>query len=223
MLRWFHFCRRFATKGAETHERNTEVARELGCALETVTGLAQLGLLRAEETPERVRIVDQAIAQLKRRFVFLSVVAKRLGRRPRWLGHDCKRFGIKTIQVQKRNGERQLILRLRDAEALVQCIQRTPNSEYESCPKSSQVRLDPETRPTYSKKFKMTAIARVKAGESVASVSRSLNLKRQDLYRWMKSLNKLGHERDVFRAGLLASEANGSNGPQWRWPALFGG
>src|SRR5215471_21815116 len=48
--------------------------------------------------------------------------------------------------------------------------------------------------PHIPRSSKMTAIARVKAGESVASVSRSLNLKRQDLYRW-KSLNKLGHER----------------------------
>jgi Transposase len=150
-----------------------EVAKELGCALEAVTGLVELGLLRAMQTPERVRILDDSIVEFKHRFVFLSVVAKPLGRRPRWLGRDCKRLGIgiRVIQVQKTNGEDQ------------------------SSPKIRRADFGRLTLQTYSKKFKMAAIGRVQAGERAASVTRSLNLKPTDLYRWMNTLEKLGPER----------------------------
>ena len=68
----------------------------------------------------------------------------------------------------------------------------------------------------------MAAIARVKAGGSVARVARSLNLKRQDLYRWMKLLDKLGPERAFSGRGYwqakrtAALDRNGAGLPYFK-------
>jgi transposase-like protein len=68
--------------------------------------------------------------------------------------------------------------------------------------------LDPITLPTYSKKFKIAAMARVQAGEPVALVARSLDVKRQNLYRWMKALDKLGSERAFSGRGYWQANRN---------------
>ncbi len=41
-----------------------------------------------------------------------------------------------------------------------------------------------ESRRKFTKEFKLAAVARLRAGESVGAVARSLEVNRQDLYRW---------------------------------------
>ena len=49
-----------------------------------------------------------------------------------------------------------------------------------------------ESRRKFTKEFKLAAVARLRAGESVGAVARSLEVNRQDLYRWGRALEKFG-------------------------------
>lgn len=49
-----------------------------------------------------------------------------------------------------------------------------------------------EFRRKYTKEFKLAAVARLRVGESVGSVARSLEVNRKDLYRWQRDLEKFG-------------------------------
>jgi transposase-like protein len=49
-----------------------------------------------------------------------------------------------------------------------------------------------EARRKFSKEFKLEAVQRLRAGESVGAVARSLEVNRQDLYRWSRALDKFG-------------------------------
>jgi len=70
--------------------------------------------------------------------------------------------------------------------------------------------LEPITLRTYSKKFKTAAVARVEAGEPVALVARSLEVKRSDLYRWMKLMEKLGTEGAFSGRGYWQAKRMGA-------------
>jgi transposase len=49
-----------------------------------------------------------------------------------------------------------------------------------------------KSRRKFSKEFKMAAVARVRAGELVEAVARSVEVNRQDLYRWQRDVEKFG-------------------------------
>lgn len=49
-----------------------------------------------------------------------------------------------------------------------------------------------ESRRKFSKEFKLAAVARMRGGESLESVARSLEVNRQDLYRWRRDVEKFG-------------------------------
>jgi transposase len=49
-----------------------------------------------------------------------------------------------------------------------------------------------ERRRKFSKEFKLAAVARLRSGETVGSVSRALEVSRQELYRWERALEKDG-------------------------------
>jgi transposase-like protein len=49
-----------------------------------------------------------------------------------------------------------------------------------------------ESRRKFTKEFKLAAVGRLRAGESVGTVARSLEVNRNDLYRWQRDLEKFG-------------------------------
>lgn len=49
-----------------------------------------------------------------------------------------------------------------------------------------------ESRRKFTKEFKLAAVARLREGESVGAVARSLEVKRNDLYRWQRDLENYG-------------------------------
>lgn len=48
------------------------------------------------------------------------------------------------------------------------------------------------SRRKFTKEFKLAAIERLRAGEQVGAVARSLEVNRQELYRWQRDLDKHG-------------------------------
>jgi transposase len=49
-----------------------------------------------------------------------------------------------------------------------------------------------EPRRKFTKEFKLDAVARLRAGEAVGAVARSLEVNREDLYRWSRDVEKFG-------------------------------
>jgi transposase len=49
-----------------------------------------------------------------------------------------------------------------------------------------------ESRRKFTKEFKLAAVQRLQAGEAVEVVARSLEVNRQDLYRWSRDVEKFG-------------------------------
>ena len=48
------------------------------------------------------------------------------------------------------------------------------------------------SRRTFTKEFKWDAVQRLRAGEPVGLVARSLEVNRQELYRWSRDVDKFG-------------------------------
>lgn len=48
------------------------------------------------------------------------------------------------------------------------------------------------SRRKFTKEFKLAAVERLRAGEPVGLLARSLEVNRQDLYRWQRGLEKYG-------------------------------
>jgi transposase len=48
------------------------------------------------------------------------------------------------------------------------------------------------SRRKFSKEFKLDAVQRLRAGESAGLVARSLEVNRQELYRWSRHVDKFG-------------------------------
>jgi transposase-like protein len=49
-----------------------------------------------------------------------------------------------------------------------------------------------ESRRKFTKEFKLAAVQRLRAGESLEAVARSIEVNRQDLYRWSRDVDKFG-------------------------------
>jgi transposase len=49
-----------------------------------------------------------------------------------------------------------------------------------------------ESRRKFTKEFKWAAVQRLRAGEPLEVVVRSLEVNRQDLYRWSRDVDKFG-------------------------------
>ena len=49
-------------------------------------------------------------------------------------------------------------------------------------------------RRKFTKEFKLAAVGRLRAGESVGSVARALEVSRQELYRWSRALEQHGEQ-----------------------------
>ena len=45
-----------------------------------------------------------------------------------------------------------------------------------------------ESRRKFTKEFKLAAVERLRAGEAVGTVARSLEVNREDLYRWSREV-----------------------------------
>lgn len=103
----------------------------------------------------------------------------------------------------------------------MQCIQRTPNSEYESCPKSPRVRLDPETRPTYSKKFKNDGDRPCQGGR-VRCIRVTIPQPEEARSISLEIIKQAGTRTGVFRAGYwqakrtAAMDRNGAGPPYFK-------
>src|SRR5450759_3684208 len=61
------------------------------------------------------------------------------------------------------------------------------------------------SRRKFTKEFKLDAVQRLRAGEAVGLVARSLEVSRQELYRWSRDLDKFG-ERAFQGAGQKRTE-----------------
>jgi transposase-like protein len=48
------------------------------------------------------------------------------------------------------------------------------------------------SRRKFTKEFKLAAVGRMRAGESVGLLARSLEVNREDLYRWSRDVEKFG-------------------------------
>jgi transposase len=48
------------------------------------------------------------------------------------------------------------------------------------------------SRRKFTKEFKLAAVERLRAGESVGVVARSLEVNREDLYRWGRAVERFG-------------------------------
>lgn len=52
--------------------------------------------------------------------------------------------------------------------------------------------LEMESRRKFTKEFKWEAVQRLRSGESVGALARSLEVNRRELYRWMRDADKFG-------------------------------
>jgi len=100
-------------------------SRDLCCGRDSIPGLVASGLLASIRTPAGVRITEESIAQFKREYVSMASIAKALDTSSRALECSCEKNDISVVIIdRKRNRGQRLLVRKKDAQALLRITTR---------------------------------------------------------------------------------------------------
>jgi transposase-like protein len=81
------------------------------------------------------------------------------------------------------------------------------------------------SRMKFTREFKLATVERLRAGEPLGSVARSLEVNRQELYRWKRKVKRLGEH--AF-PGVGRKRGRRAGSPSWNvrsghrcWRSIF--
>jgi hypothetical protein len=115
-----HFAQQERARATGNARSCAEVGRELNTDCLAIPGLIELGLLRGKQMPNGLRVTEESIAEFKRQYVAVAVIAKTLGTTSCALMRYCEEKNIFMLVVRwKGDGRRRLFVRLEDKPRLL--------------------------------------------------------------------------------------------------------